>query len=248
MKAVKQCFPMPSMARCIIFSFLILILGCGRSQPQIDRFKELRENMVTTQIISRGISDKKVIGAMRKVERHLFVPENHIQHAYGDYPLPIGYGQTISQPYIVAFMTEILNLDESSKVLEVGTGSGYQAAILAEICDSVYTIEIVEELGTRAAQLFKKLGYSNIKVKIGDGYEGWSEYSPFDAIIVTCAPTHIPDPLKDQLKEGGRMIIPVGERYVQELVLLTKKKGALKQTSVLPVRFVPMVDEDDRIY
>jgi protein-L-isoaspartate(D-aspartate) O-methyltransferase len=248
MKAVKQCFPVTFIARYIIFSFLILILGCARSQPQVDRFKELRENMVTTQIIARGISDKSVIEAMRKVERHLFVPESHIQHAYGDYPLPIGYGQTISQPYIVAFMTEILKLDKSSKVLEVGTGSGYQAAILAEICDSVYTIEIVEELGTRAAQLFEKLGYSNIKVKIGDGYEGWSEYSPFDAIIVTCAPTHVPDPLKDQLKEEGRMIIPVGERYVQELVLLTKKKGALKQTSVLPVRFVPMVDEEDRIY
>ena len=248
MKAFKQCFPMPFMARYMIFIFLTLILGCGRSQPQIDRFKELRENMVTTQIISRGISNKSVIEAMRKVERHLFVPEIHIQHAYGDHPLPIGYGQTISQPYIVAFMTEILKLDKSSKVLEVGTGSGYQAAILAEICDSVYTIEIVEELGTRSAQLFKKLGYSNINVKIGDGYEGWSEYSPFDAIIVTCAPTHVPDPLKEQLKEGGRMIIPLGERYVQELVLLTKKKGALKQISVLPVRFVPMVDEDDRIY
>jgi protein-L-isoaspartate(D-aspartate) O-methyltransferase len=248
MKGIRQFFPLPIMARYTIFSFLILILGCGRSQPQIDRFKELRENMVRTQIISRGISDKSVIEAMRKVERHLFVPEIHIQNAYGDHPLPIGYGQTISQPYIVAFMTEILRLDENSRVLEVGTGSGYQAAILAEICDSVCTIEIVEELGTKAAQLFKKLGYSNIKVKIGDGYEGWAECSPFDAIIVTCAPTHVPDPLKDQLKEGGRMIIPVGERYVQELVLLTKKKGALKQTSVLPVRFVPMVDEDDRIY
>lgn len=248
MKAVRKCFPMPFMARYIIFCFLILILGCVRSQPQIDRFKELRENMVTTQIIARGISDKSVIEAMRKVERHLFVPEIHIQHAYGDHPLPIGYGQTISQPYIVAFMTEILELDENSRVLEVGTGSGYQAAVLAEICDSVYTVEIVEELGTRSARLFKELGYSNVKVKIGDGYLGWPEYSPFDAIIVTCAPTHVPDPLKDQLKEGGRMIIPVGERYVQELVLLTKKKGALKQTSVLPVRFVPMVDEDERIY
>ncbi len=248
MKAFKQCFPTLHMARYLILSFLILILGCRHSQPQIDRFEELRENMVTTQIIARGISDKSVIEAMRKVERHLFVPETHIQHAYGDYPLPIGYGQTISQPYIVAFMTEILNLDKSSKVLEVGTGSGYQAAVLAEICDSVYTVEIVEELGTRSAQLFKKLDYSNIKVSIGDGYLGWPEYAPFDAIIVTCAPTHVPEPLKNQLKEGGRMIIPVGERYVQELVLLTKKKGALKQTSVLPVRFVPMVDEDDRIY
>ena len=248
MKALKQCFPMPILYRYIIFSFVILILGCVRSQPQIDRFKESRENMVTTQIVARGISDRGVIEAMRNVERHLFVPETHIQQAYGDHPLPIGYGQTISQPYIVAFMTEILKLDKISKVLEVGTGSGYQAAVLAEICDSVYTIEIVEELGIRSSQLFEKLGYSNIKAKIGDGYKGWAEYSPFDAIIVTCAPTHIPDPLKNQLKEGGRMIIPVGERYVQELVLLTRKKGSLKQTSVLPVRFVPMVDEKDMIY
>ena len=204
--------------------------------------------MVKMQIESRGITDKSVIAAMRKVERHLFVPEEHIQQAYGDHPLPIGYGQTISQPYIVAFMTEILKLDKSSKVLEVGTGSGYQAAILAEICDSVYTVEIVEELGSRARQLFEELGYTNIKVRTGDGYEGWHEYSPYDAIIVTCAPTHIPDPLKDQLKEGGRMIIPLGERYVQELVLLTKKNDTLRQSSVLPVRFVPMVDEKNKIY
>ncbi|UCH15566.1 MAG: protein-L-isoaspartate(D-aspartate) O-methyltransferase [Bacteroidales bacterium] len=248
MKAIKECFPVSFLCRYIIFCFVILILGCVRSQPQVDRFKELRENMVATQIEARGITNREVIEAMRNVERHLFVPETHIQHAYGDHPLPIGYGQTISQPYIVAFMTEILKLDKSSKVLEVGTGSGYQAAILAEICDSVYTIEIVEELGMRSSLLFKNLGYSNIKVKIGDGYEGWDEYSPFDAIIVTCAPTHVPEPLKNQLKEGGRMIIPVGERYVQELVLLTRKKGSLKQTSVLPVRFVPMVDEKDMIY
>ena len=204
--------------------------------------------MVRTQIVSRGITDKAVIEAMKKVERHLFVPEVYIQQAYGDHPLPIGYGQTISQPFIVAFMTEILKLDKSSKVLEVGTGSGYQAAILAEICDSVYTVEIVEELGDRAKQLFKELGYNNIRVKIGDGYEGWDKYSPYDAIIVTCAPTHVPEPLEDQLKEGGRMIIPVGERYIQELVLLTKKNDTLRQSSVLDVRFVPMVDEKDKIY
>jgi len=248
MKALKKCFTPSFPARYVIFGLGILIISCVHSQPQVDRFKEMRENMVKMQIENRGITDKAVIAAMRKVERHLFVPEAHIQQAYGDHPLPIGYGQTISQPYIVAFMTEILKLDKSSKVLEVGTGSGYQAAILAEICDSVYTIEIVEELGNRAKQIFEKLGYTNIKVKIGDGYEGWYEYSPFDAIIVTCAPTHVPSPLKDQLKEGGRMIIPVGENYVQELVLLTKKNDTLRQSSVLPVRFVPMVDEKDKIY
>jgi protein-L-isoaspartate(D-aspartate) O-methyltransferase len=239
---------MKALEKYIIFSLGIMIIGCVQSQPQVDRFKELRENMVRTQIVSRGITDKAVIEAMKKVERHLFVPEVYIQQAYGDHPLPIGYGQTISQPFIVAFMTEILKLDKSSKVLEVGTGSGYQAAILAEICDSVYTVEIVEELGNRAKQLFKELGYSNIKVKIGDGYEGWEKYSPYDAIIVTCAPTHVPEPLKDQLKEGGRMIIPVGERYIQELVLLTKKNDTLRHSSVLDVRFVPMVDEKDKIY
>jgi protein-L-isoaspartate(D-aspartate) O-methyltransferase len=239
---------MKALKKYIIFSLGIMVIGCVQSQPQVDRFKELRENMVRTQIVARGITDKDVIEAMKKVERHLFVPEVYIQQAYGDHPLPIGYGQTISQPFIVAFMTEILKLDKSSKVLEVGTGSGYQAAILAEICDSVYTVEIVEELGNRAKQLFKELGYNNIKVKIGDGYEGWDKYSPYDAIIVTCAPTHVPEPLEDQLKEGGRMIIPVGERYIQELVLLTKKNDTLRQSSVLDVRFVPMVDEKDKIY
>jgi protein-L-isoaspartate(D-aspartate) O-methyltransferase len=239
---------MKALKKYIIFSLGIMVIGCVQSQPQVDRFKELRENMVRTQIVARGITDKDVIEAMKKVERHLFVPEVYIQQAYGDHPLPIGYGQTISQPFIVAFMTEILKLDKSSKVLEVGTGSGYQAAILAEICDSVYTVEIVEELGNRAKQLFKELGYNNIKVKIGDGYEGWDKYSPYDAIIVTCAPTHVPEPLEDQLKEGGRMIIPVGEKYIQELVLLTKKNDTLRQSSVLDVRFVPMVDEKDKIY
>lgn len=248
MKVNKQSFQYTFLSWYIILSLGILIINCANSQPQVDNYKELREKMVKTQIESRGITDKEVLGAMNKVERHLFVPKMHINHAYGDFPLPIGYGQTISQPYIVAFMTEILMLDKNSKVLEIGTGSGYQAAILAEICDSVYSIEIVEELGIRAIKLFEKLGYSNIKVRIGDGYKGWDENSPYDAIIVTCAPTHIPEPLKDQLAEGGRMIIPVGEKYVQELVLLTKQKGKLKQKSVLPVRFVPMVDEKDWTY
>ncbi len=248
MKAINHSFRLTFLTRFLIFSLGILIVNCANSQPRTDEFKNLRENMVRTQIKARGITDPKVLEAMSKVERHMFIPETHIHQAYGDYPLPIGYGQTISQPYIVAFMTEVLELDKNSRVLEIGTGSGYQAAVLAEICDSVYTIEIVEELGIRAKSVFDKLGYTNIVAKIGDGYEGWNDHSPFDAIIVTCAPSHIPEPLKEQLAEGGRMIIPVGEKYVQELVLLTKQMGKLKQKSVLPVRFVPMVDEKDKLY
>ena len=204
--------------------------------------------MVNQQIASRGITDRQVLQAMRKVERHLFVPSELARFAYGDHPLSIGYSQTISQPYIVAFMTEVLNLEKTSKVLEVGTGSGYQAAILGEICDSVFSIEIVPQLSDRAGNLLKVLGYSNILVKTGDGYLGWEEHSPYDAIIVTCAPTHVPESLVIQLAEGGRMIIPVGQRGVQELVLLTKKKGKLVKHSVLPVRFVPMVDDKNRNY
>jgi protein-L-isoaspartate(D-aspartate) O-methyltransferase len=178
------------------------------------------------------------------VERHKFVPRSHWREAYEDHPLPIGEGQTISQPYIVALMTEVLDPDSTMRVLEIGTGSGYQAAVLAEIVDSVYTIEIYEKLGNRADKLLKELGYTNISVRVGDGYKGWVEAAPFDAIIVTCAPTHVPQPLKDQLAEGGRMIIPVGKGvWGQDLVLLTKEKGKLRQESVIPVRFVPMIKE-----
>lgn len=213
-----------------------------------DSYQKQRENMVRYQIEERGVRNTKVLKAMRKVERHFFVPEAVRSYAYEDRPLPIGYGQTISQPYIVAYMTEILDLDRQEKVLEIGTGSGYQAAILAEICDSVYTIEVVPELGNKAKNILKFLGYDEVKIKIGDGYQGWEEYAPFDAIIVTCAPTHIPEKLKEQLREGGRMIIPVGERYIQQLVFLEKKNGKLKQKNVLPVLFVPMVDEEGKPY
>lgn len=197
--------------------------------------------MVESQIILRGIKDKKVIEAMLKVERHLFVPQDLRDFAYEDRPLPIGEGQTISQPYIVALMTEVLNLKPTDKVLEIGTGSGYQAAILAEIAKEVYTIEIIESLGKRAEKLLKELGYKNIKVKIGDGYLGWEEFSPFDCIIVTCAPDHIPQPLIDQLVEGGRMVIPVGERFYQELVLIEKREGKIEKKGIIPVLFVPMI-------
>ncbi|MDI6640953.1 MAG: protein-L-isoaspartate(D-aspartate) O-methyltransferase [Elusimicrobiota bacterium] len=195
--------------------------------------------MVEKQMKARGIKDKLLLKALLKVERHKFVPENVRKLAYEDYPLPIGEGQTISQPYIVAFMTEQLSLRGSEKVLEIGTGSGYQAAILAELCREVYSIEIIPELALKAEKLLKEIGYKNIKIKIGDGYLGWEEHSPFDAIIVTCAPEHIPQPLIDQLAEGGRMIIPVG-KYFQELVLIKKLKGKIIKKRVLPVRFVPM--------
>ena len=204
--------------------------------------------MVREQIIARGIKDSRVIQAMLNVQRHLFVPSNYERMAYEDRPLSIGEGQTISQPYIVALMTETLGLDENMKVLEIGTGSGYQAAILAEIVKQVYTIEIKESLGLKAKKLLNSLDYTNISFKIGDGYKGWQEQAPFDAIIVTCAPTDIPTPLENQLKEGGRMIIPLGGSITQELVLLEKKNGKLEKKVVAPVRFIPMIRNDGKRY
>ncbi|GIV38173.1 MAG: hypothetical protein KatS3mg032_2552 [Cyclobacteriaceae bacterium] len=207
-----------------------------------------RERMIQQQLINRGIRSRAVLDAMRKVERHRFVPAGLQHEAYNDYPLPIGEGQTISQPYIVAFMTEALNLKPTDKVLEIGTGSGYQAAVLAEICREVYTIEIAESLGLRAQQILKELGYTRVHVRIADGYYGWPEAAPFDAIIVTCSPANVPKPLEEQLAEGGRMIIPVGEDHVQELVLITRQNGKLKRQHRLPVRFVPMRSPGGRRY
>jgi protein-L-isoaspartate(D-aspartate) O-methyltransferase len=227
-----------------IFIFLTIFLFSGMS-CSAEKSKDYtldRERMVTEQIIARGISDQRVISAMLKVPRHLFVPENQRSLAYEDYPLPIGDGQTISQPYIVAYMTECLNLTSNDRVLEIGTGSGYQAAILAQIAHEVYTIEYIKSLGTRAQELFKQMNYSNIHVKIGDGYKGWPKYAPFNAIIVTCAPEKIPEPLIQQLSEGGRIIVPVGKEFsVQELVRGVKVKGKLETKTTLPVRFVPMI-------
>jgi protein-L-isoaspartate(D-aspartate) O-methyltransferase len=201
--------------------------------------------MVASQIIDRGVADPAVLQAMRKVPRHLFVPVSYRASAYADHPLPIGEGQTISQPYIVAFMTEALGLKPGDRVLEIGTGSGYQAAVLAEIVREVYSIEIVESLGKRAEQTLNGLGYTNIHIKIGDGYEGWPERAPFDAIIVTCAPEQIPDRLIDQLKEGARIIIPVGRAgTVQRLVVGVKRGGRLETEEAMLVRFVPMVEND----
>jgi protein-L-isoaspartate(D-aspartate) O-methyltransferase len=198
--------------------------------------------MVENQIKFRGVRDEAVIRAMLKVPRHKFVPPASQREAYGDYPLPIGHGQTISQPYIVAAMTELLQLTPEDRVLEIGTGSGYHAAVIAEIAAEVFTIEIVEPLGISAAERLRELGYDNVHVKVGDGYLGWPEHAPFDAIIVTCAPENVPAPLVEQLKPGGRMCIPVGPMGEQELYLLTRRPdGTLETRSVFPVRFVPLV-------
>ncbi len=235
----------------VFLSLLFIVIHitktmAGNETPEL--LDLMRENMVQEQIEARGIKDKNVLNALRKVERHLFVPKRYESMAYGDFPLPIGKDQTISQPYIVALMTETLKPDKNTRILEIGTGSGYQAAVLAEVCKEVYTIEIFESLGKRSEALLTKLDYKNVHVRIGDGYLGWKEHSPFDAIIVTCAPTHIPQPLQDQLAEGGKMIIPVGAKYAQELVLLTKKKGKIKKKRIIPVRFVPMINGQGKTY
>jgi protein-L-isoaspartate(D-aspartate) O-methyltransferase len=213
----------------------------SESNPRGD-FKAMREKMVDTQIKARGVKDPRVLSAMLKVERHRFVPEEYLNSAYSDQPLPIGEGQTISQPYIVALMTELLKLKGDEKVLEIGTGSGYQAAILAELAKEVYSIEIIESLASMANNRLLELGYQNIKVKAGDGYLGWPEAAPFDALIVTAAPDHIPKPLIDQLKEGGRMVVPVGT-YTQELKKIIKRSGKIETTDIIPVIFVPMTGE-----
>jgi protein-L-isoaspartate(D-aspartate) O-methyltransferase len=208
--------------------------------PQADKYEIRRIRMVETQIRDRGVTNNEVLSAMKKVPRHLFVPQEYLDEAYNDYPLPIGYGQTISQPYIVAYMTEAVRPTSKKKALEIGTGSGYQAAVLAEIVDKVYTIEIIPELEKESAQRLKNMGYNNIICKYGDGYLGWPEYAPFDIIIVTAAPETIPGPLIDQLAEGGRMIIPVGAAgAVQELVLIIKRNGKTEIKRLSLVRFVP---------
>lgn len=233
----------------IVGVLLVAMLMACQAEPQApSREATAREAMVEQQLAARGIADEAVLDAMRSVERHRFVPAR-LQHlAYGDHPLPIGEDQTISQPYIVAYMTEALALKPGERVLEIGTGSGYQAAVLAELGAEVYTIEIFESLGRRAAALLRELRYTNVHVRVGDGYKGWAEHAPFDAIIVTCAPTHVPAPLREQLAEGGRMMIPVGEQFAQRLVRLRKEHGKLVEESDLPVRFVPMIDEDRERY
>ncbi|HYK23451.1 MAG TPA: protein-L-isoaspartate(D-aspartate) O-methyltransferase [Candidatus Acidoferrum sp.] len=220
--------------------------GCGQKAPPPSEFAAQRQRMVERQLVTRGINDQRVLAAMAKVPREEFVTPASRAVSYEDGPLPIGYAQTISQPYMVAFMTEQLRLKPSDRVLEVGTGSGYQAAILAELVSEIYSIEIVEPLAKNAEATLQRLGYKNVHLKIGDGYKGWPETAPFDAIIVTCAPDKVPQALVDQLKDDGRMVIPVGDRFAQQLYLLEKKNGQLKQSATLPVRFVPMAGEGEK--
>lgn len=233
------------MRKPVLIGLLLCALVVHAANAEDDSFRLTRKRMVEDQIVARGVSDATVIRAMKKVPRHEFVPENFQNQAYRDHPLPIGHEQTISQPYIVAFMTEKLNLKGGEKVLEIGTGSGYQAAVLAEIAKEVYTIEIVEALANRAARTLKEQGYDNVHVRAGDGYQGWPEHAPFDAIMVTAAPDHVPQPLIEQLKKGGRMIIPVGSMF-QELRLIEKTEEGVIERDILPVRFVPMTGEAQR--
>ena len=210
-----------------------------------DRYEDQRRRMVSSQIERRGVRDEKVLEAMRTVPRHLFIPMRERNYAYSDGPLSIGKGQTISQPYIVAFMTELLGLKGGEKVLEIGTGSGYQAAVLAEIVEKVYTIEIVDSLCESARELLTGMGYGNVEVRCGDGYKGWPEQAPFDAVIVTAAPDHVPEPLKEQLKVGGRLVLPLGRGF-QELQVITRTEDGYETEHSLPVRFVPMTGEAER--
>jgi protein-L-isoaspartate(D-aspartate) O-methyltransferase len=215
----------------------------GQHESDTDRdFAAERNHMVHEQIELRGVKDARVLAAMRRVPRERFVPVLYRSQAYADHPLPIGYEQTISQPFIVGWMTEALEVSQESRVLEVGTGSGYQAAVLAEIVREVYSIEIVEALAKGATATLAALGYRNVHVRHGDGYKGWPEQAPFDAIIVTAAPDHVPQPLVDQLKIGGRLVIPVG-REVQHMNVITKTRGGIVSSEKLPVRFVPLVRE-----
>ncbi|MGQ9673854.1 MAG: protein-L-isoaspartate(D-aspartate) O-methyltransferase [Candidatus Aminicenantales bacterium] len=227
--------------------FLVGWGGIAQLAQESDAYAKQRARMVATQLSSRDITDRKVLEVMGKVPRHLFVSPAYRNQAYADYPLPIDEGQTISQPYIVALMTQCLNLRPGQKVLEIGTGSGYQAAVLAHFTDRVYSIEIRENLAKKAAETLFRLGYANVQVRWGDGYFGWPEEAPFDAIIVTCAVNHIPPPLLDQLKEGGRLVIPLGSTlYFQTLTLITKVEGKPKVKHISGVRFVPMIGEAEK--
>lgn len=232
----------------VLLISLLYLLNCEENgKMNDDFFKQERSDMVKKQLIMRGIQNKKVLNTMETVKRHLFVPKSEVRYAYKDYPLPIGYGQTISQPYIVAFMTEKLDPQANDRVLEIGTGSGYQAAILAEIVAEVYTIEIVTELCERAKKQLKALNYNNVTVICGDGYRGYKKMAPYDKIIVTAAPKKIPEPLIEQLKVSGKLIIPVGDLF-QELLLVEKTDKKVITRKILPVRFVPLVDEKGKQY
>jgi protein-L-isoaspartate(D-aspartate) O-methyltransferase len=233
---------------------LILIFSCSSKQKNIPSQQEYQESwwrqkaiqMVENQIIARGVTDRNVIEVMKNTPRHLFVPVDMIEYAYNDNPLPIGWNQTISQPYIVALMTELLNLKGDEKVLEIGTGSGYQAAVLSQLADSCYSVEIVKELAELSSGRLRDMGYNNVIVKWGDGYKGWPGHAPYDAIIITAAPEKIPEELIDQLKTGGRMVVPVGTLY-QNLLLINKTNKGYQKRNIIPVRFVPMVHPDEPV-
>jgi protein-L-isoaspartate(D-aspartate) O-methyltransferase len=240
--------------RIILLAALALAAACrqvssqptstGPNEPISDKYLQLRVEMVETQIESRGITDEDVLMAMRSVPRHVFVPEDLVNRAYDDSPLPIGSGQTISQPYIVALMTESLQILPGQRILEIGTGSGYQAAVLAAMSADVYTIEIIPELATAAADRLKSLGYTKLHTLQADGYFGWEEFAPFDAIIVTAAPDHLPQALADQLAEGGRLVVPIGPvGFTQTLWVFEKVNGELTATNLGGVRFVPLTGE-----
>ena len=235
------------MRKKVFITLPILLIFCLNEviTAQDQSFAMERNDMVNRQIVARGITDKAVLDAMQKVPRHLFLPKYLWEDAYRDSPLPIGNGQTISQPYIVAYMTSLIEPEKTDKVLEIGTGSGYQAAVLAEIVDSVFTIEIIDELAESAALKLKELDYHHVWVKQGDGYFGWPEHAPFNKIIVTAAAEKIPPKLIEQLKEGGKMVLPVGPKFsVQNLILVQKVNGKIIKQNMLPVRFVPFTREE----
>ncbi len=233
--------PFSGAVSCLLPAFLFLPACSVATPPQPSDFSARREAMVAQQIEARGVTDPATLAVIRAVPRHEFVPAPLRDEAYADCPLPIGHGQTISQPYIVAFMTEAIRPQPGERILEVGSGSGYQAAILAHTGADVFTVEIVEPLAAMARENLERLGYKNARVLHGDGYRGWPEHAPYDAIVVTCAPDKIPPELVAQLRDGGRMIIPVGDGFSQELILLRKHGDQVQQQSILPVRFVPMV-------
>jgi protein-L-isoaspartate(D-aspartate) O-methyltransferase len=219
---------------------LPIAILCAACAPEAEVPDDARARMVNQQLAKRDIRNARVLDAMRAVPRHEFVPEKLRALAYEDRPLPIGFEQTISQPYIVALMTQELDPKPADRVLEIGTGSGYQAAVLAKLVKEVYSIEIVEPLGRRAAADLKRLGFTNVHTRVGDGYAGWPDHAPFDAIIVTCAPEKVPPALVEQLKDGGRMVIPVGNESSQTLYLMVKRGGVMQERERIPVRFVPM--------
>jgi protein-L-isoaspartate(D-aspartate) O-methyltransferase len=225
-------------------ALLVPLAVCAPGQPSSKSdatYRDERVRMVKDQIEARGVSDARVLDAIRRVPRHLFVPEPFRAEAYADFPLSIGHGQTISQPYIVAWMSEALKVAPGDRVLEIGTGSGYQAAVLAEMGVDVYTIEIVPALGESAARTLASLGYRRVHARIGDGYAGWPEHAPYDAVIVTAAPDHVPQPLVDQLAVGGRLVVPVGGGDYQQMTVIEKKVDGTTRQEVMPVRFVPLV-------